>query len=164
MTAVEIAKRTAVEHSERSKVDLRLSDPRIKQIINRRPRIDHSFDIPYVAGVSTDMTTLYIDRDFPIERIEDMEALWLHEAGEAALMRFFNDGYDTAHRLITIAEKQLVERHGKNWKAYDAPFRAYAKHARHELIRRVPRDLFMAPYAQSGDPVLVRRMREAMRR
>ena len=164
MTAVEIARRTAVEHSERSKVDLRLNDPRIKRVLERRPQLDHSYDIPYVAGASNDLTTLYIDRDFPIERIEDMRALWLHEAGEASFIRHFNDDYDTAHRLITIAEKQLVEGHGKNWKAYDAPFRAYSKHARHELIRRVPHDLFMAPYLQSGDAVLVRRMRAAMRR
>jgi hypothetical protein len=41
-----------------------LSDPRFVKEFSKPYKVDRSYDIPYVAGYSTDCKTIYIDRHF----------------------------------------------------------------------------------------------------
>ncbi|TPI67105.1 hypothetical protein FJ423_32700, partial [Mesorhizobium sp. B2-8-9] len=49
-----------VHHSSEDISDLVLSD--VVSALHRRVKVSHEFDIPYIAGYSTDARTIYIDR------------------------------------------------------------------------------------------------------
>ena len=156
-------------HELRQIVASRLSDPRVKAALGRRPRIDRNYDIAYILGVSADLTTLYADRDFPLtalavgpRSIDVTDEGWLHECGEACFILLFGDHYNRAHRLITVAEHDIVVARGINWPLYKDAFAPYAKRDENKRIHRSPRDLFLRPYEDSGDWLTLQRIRDTM--
>src|SRR5579864_1987691 len=65
--------------------------PTVERNMRRNPRIDHSYDIPYLAGYSIDGETIYIDRDLKLwqylgKSIDTEQFLILHEKVEKALI------------------------------------------------------------------------------
>ncbi len=135
----------------------------------RAPRIDRSFDIPYLAGYSTDGRTIYIDRDLPrsfLVRGRPVRAdrfLAVHERTEKA---HIDRGlrYRSAHRFALRAERAQVRAAGVSWAAYRRFMRAYIRRAARKRLTRVPRDLDLTPYRDCKDVALLRRMRAAKHR
>lgn len=168
--SVEKALRVAKDNTDEERVRKRLADPRVRKALDSERGINREYDIPYIAGISSDGKTLYVDRRVDVghlligDRHEDVEEeLWLHEGGERVFIVFFGDDYETAHRLITIEEHRMVTARGIDWDAYVGAFRHLSDALSHESITSVPRDLFLVPYAEGGDPGLLRRVQRAMR-
>ena len=144
----------------------RLSDPRAQLALERDHDIDQSYDIAYIAGISNDLRTLYVDRHFPLHNFDDAgdvsDELWLHECGEALFILIWGDHYLQAHHMITVVEHDLVVQRGVNWHGYSSSFDLYDKRDTHEKILRSPADLFLRPYVDSGDFVLLARIQATM--
>jgi hypothetical protein len=157
---------TAEWHDLRRVAASRFADPRVKLALTRAHGIDQSFDIAYVAGISNDLRTLYVDRHFPLHDFDGAgdvtDELWLHECGEALFILLWRDSYFRAHKLITCVEHDLVVARGVGWNGYKAAFDVWDKRDEHEKIIRSPPDLFLEPYKQSGDWLLLKRIQDTM--
>jgi hypothetical protein len=162
----------------------RLNDPRVKVRLATPYRVSFDYDIPYVCGISEDNDELYADRTCRIDAapadlwapggsgplssrggkgpIDLTRFIWLHECGEKAFIDFFDDPYDLAHKLITIPEHDAVVEAGINWKRYSKFFEDAAGRTERETLRRVPMKLFMRPYTNEDDWLLISRMQAAM--
>jgi hypothetical protein len=152
----------------------RLDDPRVKARLATPYRVTRTFDIPYVAGISVDHDELFADVSVPIDAapispvmgllgiVNLTPFVWLHECGEQAFIELYGDIYDQAHKLITIAEHDMVVGAGINWQRYSRFFDAYDRSTEGEKLKRVPRKLFMRPYTDSGDYLLINFMQAVM--
>jgi hypothetical protein len=149
----------------------RLNDPRVKARIAAPYRVSSGYDVPYVCGISVSDDELFADLHCPIAAapigkgnapVNLVPFIWLHECGEKSFVELFGDIYMQAHKLITIAEHDEVVGAGLNWYRYSRFFDAYDRSTERETLQRVPRKLFMRPYTDSGDWLLVNRMQAAM--
>jgi hypothetical protein len=153
----------------------RLDDPRVKARLATPYRVTRTYDIPYVAGISVDHDELFADVSVPIDAapldgavmgrlglVNLTPFVWLHECGEQAFIELYGDIYDQAHKLITIAEHDAVVGAGINWQRYSRFFDAYDRSTEGEKLKRVPRKLFMRPYTDSGDYLLISQMQAVM--
>jgi hypothetical protein len=150
--------------AQNAELDRRLQDPRVRERLAIEFKVNQSYDVPYLAGISKDNRTLYVDLHFPLTKLRVdgelcnvTDPLWVHECGEKAFIELYGDHYLTAHRLITIIEHRIVTKvMGLDWKLYNDAFEPYLKPVEHEKIRRPPPDLFLRPYIDSGATDLVR--------
>ena len=170
--------------ADRPRVYSRLNDPRVKARLGTPYRVSLDYDIPYVCGISEDNDELFADRTCRIDAapadlwaqpgsgplssrggrgpIDLTRFIWLHECGEKAFIDLYDDDYDGAHALITIAEHDAVVEAGINWKRYSKFFEDAAGRTERERLKRVPAKLFMRPYTNEDDWLLISRMQAAM--
>jgi len=155
-------------------VDKLLEDPEVRKLLWRAGEINRDeYDLPYLAGYSTDGKTIYIDRHLPdklsytyrgVKKEYDVEQfLRDHEAFEKAVIDALGWSYDHAHQAATGYERRHVMRAGLMWQPYQEAYRPYIKADEHEKLKKVPADLDMTPYLQEPiDHRLLARMKKAM--
>lgn len=135
--------------------------------ILRRVKVDRSYDVPYLAGYSSDGKTIYIDRHLPRRFIWQRRGiavdryLILHEAVEKTLIAQLDLHYQHAHQIATRAEEAAVRADRIPWRAYDHFMQRYVKQAGSERLKRIPHDLDLKPYRDEHDRDLLARILEA---
>ncbi len=140
------------------------------QAILRRTKLDHTYDIPYLAGYSNDGRTIYIDRHLPKfcntrdRRVGVDQFLILHEAVEKALLDKLGLHYQHAHQIALRAEEAAVRADGISWREYDQFMRRYIKDVGHEKLRRIPLDLDIKPYRDEHDTQLLKSIQKTLKR
>ena len=125
--------------------------------IRRRIRVSHSYDIPYIAGYSTDGHTVFIDRHLPrtfrswtqTVRIEPF--ILVHETIEKALLDELRLHYLHAHQIAVRAERDAVKAAGVSWWQYQSFMKKHEKHIQEEKLQRVPAALDLTPYRDEKD-------------
>ena len=158
-----------------AKIEELRRDPQVMSKLYRATTEDNSWDIPFIAGYSTDGKTIYFDRNLPKEltiehdgrkRTFDPRSFYrVHETWEKALIDALGYTYFPAHRVATAMEKRAVlERLGPMWwMPYTEAADGLAKTDEHERIRRCPRDLDLTPYeATPVDRRLLAAVKRAM--
>lgn len=73
--------------------------------------LDFSYDIPYLAGYSSDGKTIYVDKDCVPKSSFDLQALSLHEYVEKSLFELFKyreNLYFKAHQIALRVEELFV--------------------------------------------------------
>jgi hypothetical protein len=133
--------------------------------LRRRVRtVDHSYDIPYIAGYSKDARTVYIDRHLPrtfrswTKRVAVAPFLVTHEIVEKALLDELRLHYLHAHQIALRSERAAVEAAGVSWGAYDRFMKKHEKQIESEALKRVPHDLDLTPYRDEKDFKLLQRL------
>ena len=133
--------------------------------IQRRVRVvNRSYDIPYIAGYSSDGHTVFIDRHLPktfrwltkIVRVDPF--LLTHEIVEKALLDELRLHYLHAHQIAVRAERDAVKAAGVSWWAYQHFMKKYEKPIEEEKLLRVPPHLDLTPYKDEKDFALLRRL------
>ena len=133
-------------------------------------RVNHQYDVPYLAGLSVDYKTLYVDKNVPLEiRIKELDKnqytlsnicpfLAIHEFIERKLMRFMN--YDKAHRIANRYEHSEVKKAGFDPDDFQNRIIEYyykiKRSSKTKLI--VPDDLYLWPYIDSKDSEILDKM------
>lgn len=153
----------------------RLSDPRVRQRLEAKYTVFHGYDVPYVCGMSVDWDGFFVDQEFhkaypldaaPVGKggaiFDVTRFVWLHECGEMAFIEFWGDFYLFAHKLITIAEHDEAVEAGIDWRRYVRFFDSYDRSTEGEKLRRVSRKLYMRPYRDEGDWLLINQMQAVM--
>src|SRR3984893_19192185 len=131
-----------VRHKSEDISDDVLSDT-VKSL-GRRARVSHDYDIPYIAGYSTDGRTVFIDRHLPrtfrswSQTIRVAQFLLVHELIEKALLDELRLHYLHAHQIAVRAERDAVKAAGVSWSAYQRFTKKYEKHIEEEKLIRVP--------------------------
>lgn len=122
--------------------------------------IDHDHLIPWVAGTSNDLKTVYIDKDIPEKYFGP---LTIHELAERALVDTFHLPYDEGHQLACKLERAAVEAAGMNWAEYQDAMDGYIHADEGEPLPAgsVPAQLWLVPY-EDDSPATLRRVRAAM--
>ena len=116
--------------------------------------IDHDHDVPFVAGMSTDGKTLYVDHQaWPmIVKEKLLRPLVVHESVENELMTKYGMKYGPAHAIATAAEEGAAKANGHSLSDYNAKWdriiRAVSARARYP---NVPKDLNTKPYVDEGE-------------
>lgn len=137
-------------------------------LFDTKYRINRDFDIPYVAGYSKDARTVYIDRHLPLkirfggDSVAILPFLIEHERVEKGLIDIFKMGYNEAHHIATWAEERLLKKAKRSPTLYEKALDPYIKADEHEKIKKVPKDLDLKPYRDSGDYALIAHMEEKM--
>lgn len=129
---------------------------RAKAIINRE------FDIPYLAGYSTNddskQIVIYIDKDLPLKEFIGNDVKMLvdnflvsHELTELFLQKLFKMDYEESHKLALQIEKSLVVNAGVNWNEYCDFFKEWIPKIGEKKVTSTPPDLNLKPYTDSND-------------
>ena len=132
--------------------------------IARRRTIQRQYDVPYLAGYSTDGKRVYIDRHLPEtfiykkQQVRVDRYLLLHEEVEKALIDEVGLLYQYAHQIATRAEEAAVRADGISWRAYDRFMQTYIKRMGDERLTALPPDLDLKPYRDEHDYELMQRM------
>lgn len=151
-----------VKHQSENPSDDVLAD--VVRALNRRVRVSHDFDVPYLAGYSRDAKTIYIDRHLPRtlhwkgRRFRLEPFLVTHEVVEKALLDELRLHYLHAHQIAVRIERDAVRSAGLSWTAYQAMMRTNEKPIEEEKLQRVPRDLDLTPYRDSEDFATLERL------
>ncbi len=139
--------------------------------IHRRLPVSRKYHVPYVAGYSTDGTTIYIDRDLPQtftarngDVIEIDRYLLLHEAVEKSLIDTLGLRYQHAHQIALRAEQAAVRADGVSWAEYDGFMMKFVKEMGDSHPSRLPPDLDLKPYIDEHDDELLAEMRRLMKK
>ena len=134
----------------------------VKALRKRVAKVDHSYDIPYIAGYSKDARTIYIDRHLPrsfrswTSRVYVTPFLVTHEIVEKALIDELELHYLHAHQVGLRTERAAVEAAGISWRTYESFMKKHEKPIQEEKLQRVPRDLDLTPYRDLKDFDLLR--------
>ena len=140
------------------------------QSINRKRKINRSYDIPYVAGYSEDGMTIYIDRHMPrVLKINGKSVatdrfLILHEAVEKALIDELNLHYQFAHQIALRVEEAAVRASGISWDQYNKQMAKYIKNIGDESITKIPPKLDLKPYHDEKDWQVLTKMKATQSR
>jgi hypothetical protein len=132
-------------------------------------KLNRNYDVPYLAGYSTDGKTIYIDRHMPKSflskgrRIKTDRFLILHEAVEKALIDQLGMHYQFAHQIALRSEEAAVRADKISWAEYDAFMQKYIDSINDEKLTKVPKNLDLKPYRDEHDNELLKRMKKAMR-
>jgi hypothetical protein len=124
--------------------------------------IDRSKTVPFLGGMSTDGTTVYINSGAPESlRVGKVTVpldpyFALHELVESALMSHLNMPYKLAHALAQRLERALVSDSGANYERYNELGRELEDQA-YKQQGPVPDDLDLRPYQEEGQLDLLRR-------
>jgi hypothetical protein len=127
--------------------------------------VDHSYDIPYVGGVSKDGKTIYVDRRaYPsLKRLGLIPGLVRHEQIEGILLRTGKYLYRGAHEIATAAENKVYRAQGKDVKKAQDNYPRFIRTDAKEKLLRVPADLELRPYLDPpAATALVKRMKLVM--
>lgn len=143
-----------VRHKSEDIDDMVLLD--VVRVIRRRVKIvSRDYDIPYIAGYSTDGHT--VDRHLPksfrwLTKIVRVDAFLLtHEIVEKALLDEPRLHYVHAHQIPLRAERDAVKAAGVPWFIYQRFMKRYERPIEAEKIVRVPRNLDLTPYRDEND-------------
>jgi len=131
-----------------------LIDPRVIARVNEKVTVNRKYDVPFIAGYSTDGKTIYIDRHFnPMwGKVDVTPFLLIHEKTEKALLDYYHLDYQQAHHLATHNEHMHVDEAGLDWRKYTDHYDPYEKNLEHEHLTKVPPDLDLEPYRDEHDP------------
>lgn len=149
----------------------RLADPRVRKRLDAPYAVNRNYDIPYVCGMNVGWDEVFADLHCPINAapigdggavVDLTPFIWLHECGEMAFIEYYGDIYQQAHKLITIAEHDEVTGAGLNWRRYCRFFDSYDRSTEGETLKVVPKRLFLRPYQDSGDWLLITQMQAVM--
>lgn len=158
----------AVSNAESERV---LADPRIVARLKQKPRIDATYDNPYIAGYSKNARTVYVDRDFPFRAfkagkrtINVLPFLIIHETVEKAILDVFHSKYQYAHAIATYAEEKAVKAAGIDVAAYEKGYAKYDKADAAKKLLRVAIDLDLTPYRDDQEFKLLASIRAAQAR
>lgn len=141
-----------------------MSDPRVAPIIAVRPRINKTYDIPYVGGYSKDGKVVFIDRHLPAniriegKNVNPLPFIVTHEHTEKTLMDVLGMSYHDAHTFAEVVEEEHVRRVCSPM-LYEQALVPYIKADEIEKIVRFPADCDLAPYIQSNDIKVLMRIR-----
>lgn len=144
----------------------------IKAPRKRVANVDHSHDIPYIAGYSYDGGTIYIDRHLPrsfrswsFKQVYVEPFLVTHEVVEKALLDQLELHYLHAHQIAVRTVREVVRAAGVSWNAYQNFTKKYEKAIEEERLENVPDDLDLTPYRDEKDfAVLEELVRKARRK
>lgn len=156
-----------VRHKSEDVDDQVLAD--VLVALQKRVKICHDFDIPYIAGYSGDAKTVYIDRHLPRTmswkggEVRLAPFLVTHEIVEKALLDELRLHYLHAHQIALRAERDAVRGAGLTWRAYQAVMKAHEKAIDEERLNKVPGDLDLTPYKDLGDYALLERLVKSAR-
>jgi hypothetical protein len=155
--------RREVRHKSEDVDDEVLLD--VIQAIRRRGRvINRDYDIPYIAGYSTDGHTVFIDRHLPrtfrwlLKTVRVEPFLLTHEIVEKALLDELRLHYLHAHQIAIRAERDAVKAAGVSWWAYQRFMKQYEKAIEEESLIKVPASLDLTPYRDEKDFRLLQRL------
>lgn len=131
---------------------LRRDNPAVAGWLRRYRRTDREFHIPYLSGISTDGSCVYIDRTLPLVILRNIslgQLLIIHETIENALMRGAGLKYEPAHHLATAGEAHVLSiiAPGTTWDDYRAVLRPYYRPIQGAELGEVPQDLALYPYS-----------------
>jgi hypothetical protein len=129
----------------------------VKAVRRRVRRVDHTHDIPYIAGYSVSGDTVFIDRHLPrtfrwitgTVRVEPF--LVLHEIVEKALLDGLRLHYLHAHQIAARIERDAVKAAGVPWWIYQGFMKRHEVPIEEERLLRVPNDLDLTPYRDERD-------------
>ena len=130
--------------------------------------INRKYDVPYVAGYSSDGNVVYIDRKLPrkfhttTEKLVMVDQyLILHEVVEKSLMDRMGCGYNEAHILALGAELAALSRDGVPPDEYYGFIWGWFDETRQiENIHRTPPDLDLSCYREDKQTAIIERLRE----
>lgn len=137
---------------------LRKDHPDFDAYLRRSPEYDFVYDVPYGAGITTDGSTVLVDRHLdPVYQrkggrpIDLVYCLATHERTEWGLRRFCKIGVDyehdpAGHRLANAAEKQKVEGLGLTWAEYNEFIEPQIKGMESERLTKLCPDMARYPY------------------
>ena len=165
-------KRQQEAHNKSEDISDAVLNEVVKALRRRVAAVDHSFDIPYIAGYSKDGRTIYIDRHLPrsfrswsLKRVYVTPFLVTHEVVEKALLDQLELHYLHAHQIALRTERAAVEAAGASWTAYEGFMKKYEKAIEEEKLEKVPGDLDLTPYRDEKDfAVLEQLVRKARRK
>ena len=118
--------------------------------------VNDEYGVPYLAGMSSDRKTVYIDCDLPPtitidgEEIDPRPFLIIHESVECYYMDA-GDAYQVAHKKGIVAEKAFVEEMDIDWDLYSKALEPFIKQDGEKPITNPPPDLDPKPYEDEGD-------------
>lgn len=144
-----------------------LAEPAVAQALARHVRVDHSYDLPYLAGYSQDGATIYLDRHFPSHLMVGGKLLAVHvpivthERTEKALIDGKGYDYQSAHEYATCAEHEQVRQLGFKPYQYEDALEPFIKADEVKKLERVPPDLDLTPYIDEKDKSVLARLRAA---
>src|ERR1700704_137801 len=152
-----------LRHKSEDIDDLVLLDV-VKALRRRVRKTSHAYDVPYIAGYSTDGKTVFIDRHLPrsfrwllkIVRVEPF--LLTHEIVEKALLDELGLHYLHAHEIALRAERDAVKAAGVSWWAYQSFMKKHEKQIEEEKLVRIPGILDLTPYRDEKDFGLLERL------
>lgn len=127
-------------------------------------KVNHEYDVPYVAGYSEDGKTIYIDRGLPKsfaydgKRADILPFIILHESVEKSIIEQLKLDYQDAHQLAQRLEQAAIRDSGINWRKYQAFIQAHLKEAEEHPDLRIPPDLDLKPYRDEDDYPMLRKM------
>lgn len=135
-------------------------------------KINHSYDVPYIAGYSKSGKTIYIDKRLPLylpqkgkHRIRIDKFLALHEIVEKALIKELGHiHYEYAHEIARLAEQTAVRRSKISVKKYDRFIARYSERIEHEKVLNPPPDLDLKPYRDEKDYDLISHLQRLQKR
>lgn len=156
--------------------NLIVSEDRWRQILREHPWLrdlqkpasqSHSYDIPYLGGISNTLGTVYYDVHMPLHlhlntglcNITDF--WWRHELFEATLVLKLGYKYPLAHEFANYAEWLGVSEAGHHWTEYNRAIDKHVRSIEHETILTVPPDLALYPY--QDDPKTLAAIMKSMR-
>lgn len=116
--------------------------------------VDCKHDVPFVAGMSEDGETLYVDKEaYPeIEKAGYLRALIVHEMVEHCLMKYCGMKYKPAHAIATGAEEATLRADGVELPKYDTFYdRIIRMVSSRGEYKNVPDDLDTEPYQDEGE-------------
>lgn len=119
-----------------------------QRLLNRS--VNHSYDMPYLAGYNQKGTQIYIDKDVPFivklggKSVCIRDFLRVHEATEKALIEKLHLSYEESHHIATAVEYQQVKEAGLSVDSYRKYLRPLIKKER-ETFTRIPFDLDLTP-------------------
>jgi hypothetical protein len=132
--------------------------------LRRRVRVNHAYDIPYIAGYSVDGRTVFIDRHLPrtfrwlMKTVRVEPFLLTHEIVEKSLLDELGLHYLHAHQIALRAERDAVKAAGVSWWAYQHFMKKHERAIEQETIVKVPRSLDLTPYRDEKDFALLKRL------
>ena len=120
----------------------------------RRSRVDHAYEVPYVAGYDRDAGDyVFVDCAVPLASARNGKLLpvgpllVLHERIEKAMLQDYRTVYPSAHQIALRVEKAAAAALGADWKAYDDLITELSDAiSAREKVRDVSERLDLQPY------------------
>src|SRR5205085_2118879 len=112
-------------------IDKKVFEDALHAIRRRIHKVDHSYDVPYIAGSSKDGKTIFIDRHLPrvfrslLKKVRVEEFIVVHETVEKALLDELKLHYLHAHQIASRIEKEAVHEAGVSWRLYQGFIKKY---------------------------------------
>src|SRR5215213_663426 len=151
-----------VRHKSEEIEDVVLTD--VVKALLRRIKVNHEYDIPYIAGYSVDARTVFIDRHLPrqfqwlMKKVRVAPFLATHEIVEKALLNELRLHYLHAHQIAVRAERDAVKAAGVSWWAYQRFMKEHEGKIEEEKLIKVPATLDLTPYQDEKDFGLLERL------